>query len=411
MRLHFFTLTMTTDSNSFPDPGLRTRLLRAGRNPAYTGGSAVNPPLVRASTVTFDNTQHQREMRAARGHDRVFNYGARGTPTTFALEDAVSELEGAYRTRLLPTGLAAIGMTLLSYLQPGDHVLLTDSAYQPVRHLSQQFLQPYGIEYSFFAADGSDLQSKLRPNTRMVYAECPGSLVYEMCDLPALAAVAHAHGALVVADNTWGSGCQYRPLALGADVSVMAATKYLSGHSDVMMGTVATTRAAWGALAERCDAFGMTVSPDDAWLVLRGMRSLAARLKMHEEHALQVAHWLQSHAAVRTVFCPALPSHPGHALWLRDCHGTNGLLSIELAPGTSSDAVDQFIDGLQLFGLGASWGGYESLVTAANMDQARSVTDWSARGPVVRLHIGLEDPRDLIADLAQALENLPPGGR
>lgn len=385
---------------------VNTRLSHMGKAPAYAGGSAVNPPIVRASTVVFDSTAHQREMRARRGQERIFSYGARGTPTSFALEDAVSELEGAYRTRLLPTGLAAIGMALLSYLQPGDHVLVTDSAYQPVRHLTQQFLQPYGIEYSFFAADGSDAEAKMRPNTRMLYAECPGSLVYEMCDLPALAAMAHARGAMVVVDNTWGSGVQYRPLALGADVSIMAATKYLSGHSDVMMGTVATTQAAWEPLAERCDAFGMTVSPDDAWLVLRGLRTLSARLRMHEEHALQVAHWLEGHPAVRAVFCPALQSHPGHALWQRDCTGTNGLISFELAPGTAPEAVDRLIDGLRLFGLGASWGGYESLVTPAHMAQARSVTDWSARGPVVRLHIGLEDPRDLIADLDQALARL-----
>lgn len=196
----------------------------------------------------------------------------------------------------------------------------------------------------------------MRPNTRMLYAECPGSLVYEMCDLPALAAMAHERGAIVVADNTWGSGYQYRPLLLGADVSVMAATKYLSGHSDVMMGTVATTEAAWGALAERCDAFGMTVSPDDAWLVLRGMRTLAARLQMHEQHALTVAKWLLEQPAVRTVFCPALPSHPGHELWLRDCQGTNGLVSFELPEGTPQANVDRFIDSLRLFGLGASWG-------------------------------------------------------
>lgn len=382
----------------------QTRLLRVGKAPAYAGGTAVNPPLVRASTVLFDSTAQQREMRGRRGDERIFSYGARGTPTSFALEDAVSELEGAYRTRLLPTGLAAIGMTLLSYLRPGDHVLLTDSAYQPVRHMARQFLQPYGIEYSFFAADGSDAEAGMRPNTRMLYAECPGSLVYEMCDLPALAAMAHARGALVVVDNTWGSGVQYRPLALGADVSIMAATKYLSGHSDVMMGTVATTQAAWALLAERCDAFGMAVSPDDAWLVLRGMRSLGARLQMHGQHALLVARWLQAHPAVATVFCPALPSHPGHALWQRDCHGTNGLLSLELRPGTPQAAVDRLIDGLQLFGIGASWGGYESLVTQAHMAEARSVTDWSRRGPVVRLHIGLEDPADLVADLARAMD-------
>ncbi len=397
---------MTTSPSTTPDLGLQTRLLHAGKAPVYAGGSAVNPPLVRASTVLFDNVAAQREMRARRGSERLFTYGARGTPTTFALEDAVSELEGGFRTRLFPTGLAAIGMTLLSYLKPGDHVLMSDSVYEPARHLAHSFLEPYGIHYSFFAADGSDAEAGMRPNTRLVYAECPGSLVYEMCDLPALAAMAHARGALLAADNTWGSGCQYRPLALGADISVMAATKYLSGHSDVMMGTVATTRDAWQPLAERSDAFGMTVSPDDAWLVLRGIRSLTARLQMHERHALQVAAWLQARPEVATVFCPALPTHPGHAIWQRDCRGTNGLLSFELRPGTAGVAVDRLVDGLDLFGLGASWGGYESLVTPADMTRARSVTDWRGRGPVVRLHIGLEDPADLVADLANGFAAL-----
>ncbi|MVW72736.1 cystathionine beta-lyase [Bordetella sp. 15P40C-2] len=384
--------------------GLQTRLVAAGKAPRYEGGSAVNPSIVRASTVVFQNTAQQREMRERRGHDRLFTYGARGTPTAFALEDAVSELEGAYRTRLLPTGLAAIAMTLLSYLRPGDHVLISDSAYQPVRQLAHQFLEPYGIAFSFFAADGSDVEAKWRPNTQLLYVESPGSLVYEMCDLPALAEIAHARGAWVAADNTWGSGCQYRPLALGADISVMAATKYLSGHSDVMMGTVATTRDAWEPLAQRCDAFGMTVSPDDAWLVLRGIRTLIPRLAMHERQALKVAQWLASQRGVTTLFCPALTSHPGHDLWQRDCQGTNGLISFELTPGTSQATVDRFIDSLELFGIGASWGGHESLVTQAHMTQARSVTDWSQRGPVVRLHIGLEDPNDLIDDLARALE-------
>ncbi len=390
--------------------GIQTRLTRTGKAPVYDGGSAVNPALVRASTVVFRNTAEQREMRARRGTERIFSYGARGTPTTFALEDAVSELEGAYRTRLFPTGLAAIGMTLLCYLKPGDHVLMSDSVYEPARNLSAAFLAPYGIDCSFMAADGSDAAAKLRPNTRLVYAECPGSLVYEMCDLPALAALAHGHGALLAADNTWGSGLQYRPLALGADISVMAATKYLSGHSDVMMGTVATTEACWQPLADRCDAFGMTVSPDDAWLVLRGMRTLSARLQMHDRHAMAVAHWLQARPEVAAVYCPALPEHPGHALWQRDCrHGTNGLLSFELPAGTAADAVDRFVDSLQLFGLGASWGGYESLVTPTNMAKARSVTDWSAHGPILRLHIGLEDPADLTADLERGFAALREG--
>jgi cystathionine beta-lyase len=288
-----------------------TRLTRTGKNPSHAGGSPVNTPLVRASTVLFDSVGAMRDARARRDGERIFSYGARGTPTTFALEDAVSELEGAYRARLFPTGLAAIGMVLLSYLKPGDHVLMSDSVYEPTRNLVHSFLAPYGIRSSFFAADGSGIEELFEPTTRLVYAECPGSLVYEMCDLPRLAALTHARGALLAADNTWGSGLQYRPIALGADISTMAATKYLSGHSDVMMGTVATTEAAWRPLNERCDAFGMTVSPDDAWLVLRGIRTLSARLQMHERHALEVAHWLEKRPEVATVFCPALPGHPG----------------------------------------------------------------------------------------------------
>lgn len=383
-----------------------TRLVHAGKQPAFEGGRPVNPPVVRASTVLFDSTAHQREMRQRRGEERVFTYGARGNPTNYALEDLVSELEGAYRTRLFPTGLAAIAMTLLAYLKPGDHVLMSDSVYEPARKLVDSFLTPYNIRCTFFAADGSDVEEKMEAGTRMVYTECPGSLVYEMCDLPRLARIAHARGALLVADNTWGSGHQYRPLALGADVSVMAATKYLSGHSDVMMGTVATTQAAWQALNERSDAFGMTVSPDDAYLVLRGARSMAARLALHESHALKVAAWLQARSEVATVFCPALPGDPGHALWQRDCKGTNGLLSFELQHSFDQAAAERLIDGLRLFGLGASWGGYESLVTLANLRNARSVTDWSGRGQIIRLHIGLEDPADLLADLQQGFAAL-----
>lgn len=383
-----------------------TRLVHAGKHPAFDGGSPVNPPIVRASTVLFDSVAQQREMRERRGDERLFTYGARGNPTSFALEDLVSELEGAYRTRLFPTGLAAIAMILLSYLKPGDHVLMSDSVYEPARKLADSFLAPYNIRCTFFAADGSDVEEKIEAGTRLIYAECPGSLVYEMCDLPRLAKLARARGLLLVADNTWGSGCQYRPLALGADVSIMAATKYLSGHSDVMMGTVATTKEAWPALAERSDAFGMTVSPDDAYLVLRGARSLAARLAMHESHGLQVAHWLQLRNEVATVFCPALPDHPGHALWQRDCKGSNGLVSLELQPGFNQRAAERLIDSLQLFGIGASWGGYESLVTLADMRRARSVADWSARGQVIRLHVGLEDPADLLGDLAQGFAAL-----
>lgn len=397
---------MSSDSSSSRRPDPQTRLLHSGKQAAPDGGRPVNPPLVRASTVLFDSVQAQRDVRARRGKDRVFVYGARGTPTSFALEDAISELEGAHRTKLFPTGLAAIAMTFLTYLRPGDHLLMSDAVYEPARHLAHSFLKPYGIDCTFFAADGSGIEDLFQPNTRLVYAECPGSLAYEMCDLPRLAALAHGKGALLAADNTWGSGLQYTPLALGADISIMAATKYLSGHSDVMMGSVSTTREAWQPLSDRSEAFGMTVSPDDAWLVLRGIRSLAARLQMHERHALAVAAWLTEQPEVAMVHCPALPHHPGHALWQRDCRGTNGLLTVEFQSGTGDAALEELVDSLAMFGLGASWGGYESLVSLVDMKRARTVTDWSGRGPLLRLHIGLEHPQDLIDDLTAGLRAL-----
>jgi cystathionine beta-lyase len=268
-----------------------------------------------------------------------------------------------------------------------------------VRHLTEQFLRPYGIESSFCAADASDIESRLRPATRLIYLECPGSLVYEMCDLPRVAALARQRGILVAADNTWGSGLLYRPLTLGADISIIAATKYLGGHSDVMLGTATTTQDAWLPLQKRCDAFGVSVSPDDAWLVLRGVRTLKARLALHEAQALRVAHWLQGRPAVKTVFCPALADHPGHALWRRDFSGTNGLLSFELQEGHQQADADRFVEALRLFAIGSSWGGYESLVMPQNVAKARTVADWSGRGPVIRIHVGLEDVEDLLHDL------------
>lgn len=380
---------------------LPTRLAHAGRTSNVAGGQPVNPPVVRASTVLFESVAQQREMRARRGHDRLFTYGARGNPTNFALEDMVTMLEGGYRTRLFPTGLAAAAMVILSYVRPGQHVLLPDCVYEPVRNLADGFLRQHGIAADFYAADGSDLAARLRPATRLVYVEAPGSLSYEMCDLPAVAALAHAHGALVAADNTWGSGLLYRPLELGADISLMAATKYLGGHSDVMMGTVCTTEGAWTELSATADAFGMTVSADDAYLVQRGIRSLGARLAQHQESAIAIAGWLRERPEVARIFCPALPDDPNHALWLRDCHGTNGLLSFTLR-STAPVAAERFVDSLQLFGIGASWGGFESLAVLADMRRARSVTDWSEHGQVIRLHIGLEGVGDLLADLEQA---------
>ena len=377
-----------------------TRLVHTGRGPA---GSAVpvNPPVMRASTVLFDSLSTYRDMRARRDHERLLTYGARGTQTAFALEEALVELEGGYRAQLFPSGLAAIAMTFVAYLRSGDHVLVTDAVYGPVRRLCTDYLEPNGIQFDYYAADGSDLESKVKPNTRMIYAECPGSLTYEMIDLPAVVKLAKARDIRVAVDNTWGSGWLYNPLALGADISVIAITKYISGHSDLVMGAVVTTEAAWRALGERCDAFGQGASPDDAYLALRGLRTLGARLEIHQRNAVAVVDWLRQRPGIRTVYFPALPTHPGHDIWKRDFSGSNGLVSFEVADAGAAQ-VDAMIDSLEFFGIGSSWGGYESMALPADVGQARTVTDWSGHRPIVRLHIGLEDPADLIRDLERA---------
>lgn len=376
---------------------LRTRLVHGARTAKGVGARPVNVPVSRLSTVLFDNLAQMRDARARRDSERVLSYGARGNPTAFALEDLVTELEGGYRTRLFGTGLAAVAQTFLAYLRPGDHVLITDAVYAPVRRVARDFLEAFGIEVDYFAPDGSDLPGRLQANTKMVYTEVPGSLLYELCDLPAIAALCKPRGILLAVDNTWGSGVLYRPLALGADISIMALTKYLSGHSDVVMGSVCTRQEAWPALAAMSDSFGNTVSPDDAYLVLRGARTLVPRLDTHERQALEIAHWLQAQPQVKRVFHPALPEHPGHGLWQRDFNGSNGLLSFELRE--HDDAyLERFIDALQVFGLGASWGGFESLVTVADTQDRQRAED-RALNPVVRLHVGLEDVEVLIEDL------------
>ena len=382
-----------------PTPRVRTQLVHCARTEKGNGGRWVNVPVTRLSTVLFDNLAQMRDARSRRDHERVLSYGARGNPTAFALEDLVTELEGGYRTRLFGTGLAAVAQTFLAYLRPGDHVLITDAVYSPVRRLAREFLQPFGIEVSYFTPDASDLAAKLQTNTKMVYTEVPGSLLYELCDLPALAALCKPRGILLAVDNTWGSGYLYRPLTLGADISIMALTKYLCGHSDVVMGSVCTREDVWQPLGAMSDTFGSAVSPDDAYLVLRGARTLATRLDVHERQALDIAHWLQAQPQVKRVFHPALPDHPGHALWRRDFKGSNGLLSFELRNADEA-YIERFIDALQLFGLGASWGGYESLITVAELKERHSAAD-RALNPVLRLHIGLEDVEALIEDLAR----------
>jgi cystathionine beta-lyase len=382
-------------------PSRLTQLAQAGRQLHGTGTRPVNPPLMRTSTVVFDTVAQWREAREKRKTEQVMSYGARGTETTFALENALTQLEGGWRTKLYPTGLAAAAAVLLACLRPGDHVLITEAVYQPVRALCVELLQPMGIDCEFYAADGHDVESRLRPQTRLIYAEVPGSLFHEMVDLGVLAALAARSGALLAVDNTWASGWLFNPLAHGADISILAVTKYISGHSDVMMGAAVCNQRAFAQVAATSDAMGQTASPDDAALALRGMRTLGVRLALHQQHAMAVAHWLQQRPEVAAVLYPALPADPGHAIWRRDFSGANGLLTVELHD-RRVERRDAFVDALRLFGIGASWGGFESLALPVEPGAARNVDDWSDRGSFVRLHIGLEDPDELIADLAQA---------
>lgn len=375
-----------------------TRLLRAGR--PHHGW--VNTPVTRASTYVFDSVAEWRDTRARREQERLPSYGARGTDSTHALEDALVELEQGHRAALYPTGQAAIAIVLLAFLRAGDHVLVTDAVYEPVRRFCAEHLTRLGIDYTFYRPDGVGIEAMMRPNTRMIYAEAPGSLTYEMPDLRDLSTAARKHDCWLAVDNTWASGLIYKPLTLGADISVMAATKYLGGHADVMMGAVVTNARAWSLLERANIDFGQTVGADDAFLVLRGMRSLPLRMAQHARNAMQVATWLQARPEIARVLCPALPGDPSHAIWRRDCTGANGLLTLELEGAFSAADAERLIDALNLFGIGASWGGFESLVIPAKLD-TRALPHSTPRGAMLRLHIGLEDPEDLIDDLEQGL--------
>ncbi|WP_449117564.1 cystathionine beta-lyase [Pseudomonas viridiflava] len=376
------------------DPRAHTALSQRGRSAGSGPGLSVNPPVVRISTVLFDSLAALREAEVqTAGPERSLTYGANGNPTAFALQDLISELENAHGTCLYPTGLAAVAQMFQSFLRPGDHVLMTESVYGPVRRLANTMLKAFDIQFDYYAANGSDIESLIKPNTRMIYAEVPGSLTFDMCDLPALSRLCKAKNLLLAVDNSWGSGVLFKPLELGADISLMALTKYVAGHSDVMMGSVSVTEAHWKTLRTMNTAVGNTVSPDDAYLVLRGARSLAARMAMHERHALQVAQWLLEQPQVARVLYPALESDPGHAIWKRDFHGCNGLLSFEFKT-TDRQVLDRFVGALKLFGIGYSWGGFESLITEIEQHGPDR-----GDGPMLRLQIGLESPDDLIADL------------
>lgn len=390
-------------------PRPETRLIHAGRRKAWThlgegAGGIVNPPVWRASTILYDDVAHLKRGTETNRDGDLF-YGRRGTPTQWALADAITALEpGAEGTMLYPSGVAAVSAALLSVLKPGDHLLMVDSAYDPTRNFCDGFLKSWGVETSYYdPLIGSGIAALMQPNTKAVFLEAPGSLTFEVQDVPAIVAAAKAHGARTLLDNTWATSLYFTAIEKGVDLVITAATKYLGGHSDAMLGAVTTHKACWMGLRRTAQMLGQFVSADDAYLVLRGMRTLALRLKQHEASALQIAHWLAAQEEVAQVLHPALPSCPGHDLWARDFAGASGLFSFVLQGG-DADARAALINGLQHFGIGYSWGGYESLALPVDPEKYRSATRWDAAGPVVRLSIGLEHPDDLIADLKAGLD-------
>jgi len=335
-------------------------------------------------------------------------YGRRGTPTSEALENALRELEGpaCAGVALLPSGLAAISTALLALLNAGDHLLVTDSVYQPTRKFCDGVLERYDIATTYYdPLIGAGIAALIRPNTRAVFVEAPGSLSFEMQDVPAIAAAAHAKGAVVLMDNTWASPLYFRAFDKGVDLSIQAATKYIGGHSDVMLGTVSAGKATWERLSDTVHALGLCVGPDDIYLGLRGLRTMGVRLAQHYQSGLKIARWLEQRPEVARVLHPALASCPGHAIWQRDFSGASGLFSIVLKP-VADTAVHAFLNELSLFGIGASWGGFESLAIPFNCASFRTATKWAPGGPTVRIHIGLEDTDDLIGDLERGLAAL-----
>lgn len=379
-----------------------TKLVGGGRRPEWTG-PIVNPPVHRASTILFE-TCAALDAGASLNADGEFHYGRRGTPTQWALAEALNDLEpGAGGTMLYPSGVAAIAIALLTVLKSGDDLLMVDSAYGPTRAFCRQVLAPMGITTRFYdPLVGAGIADLIRDNTAAIFLETPGSLTFEVQDLPAIVAAAKARGVVTLLDNTWATPLLLPALPLGIDLSILACTKYVVGHSDVMMGSVTATPTLYPALRQRTQLYGQHISPDDAYLTHRGLRTMAVRLRQHQESALTIARWLDAQPEIARVLHPALPSCPGHEHWVRDFKGASGLFSIVLNGGTAA-ARAALIDGLTHFGIGYSWGGYESLALPIVPATLRSATRWEAEGPAIRLHIGLEHVDDLIADLDAGL--------
>jgi len=382
------------------DMRMDTILGHAGRAPERFDG-AVNVPVIRASTVLFP------DVDAHDGAERFkdVTYGRHGTTTRFALEEALAQVEGAARVSAVSSGVAAIAVSLLAFTRPGDHILVADNVYGPTRHFCNARLKRNGVDTEFYDPGiGAGIAHLIRDDTRLVFCESPGSLTFEMQDLPAIGAAARARGIPVLADNTWATPYFFRPFEKGVDVSIHSATKYIVGHADVIMGTIGATEEHWRTIRQTAADYGYTASPDDCYLALRGLRTLAPRLRQQMRNALVVARWLAQRPEVARVLYPALESDPGHALWQRDMTGAASLFGVELRPAPER-AVKAAINSLRYFGHGASWGGFESLVTYPKPERLRTATRW-ASGPLLRLHVGLEDPDDLIGDLAAAFDVL-----
>jgi cystathionine beta-lyase len=382
----------------------RTKLTHAGNSP-FDNHGIVNPPVYHASTVLYRTVEELRFKEKA-PFEHV-TYGRTGTPTSWAFEEAVAALEEADRAIAMPSGLGAIAGALYSFLKAGDHVLMTDTAYFPTRKLCDNQLAKIGVSTTYYdpmlTADA--LEQLVRDNTRVIYLESPGSHTFEVQDVPAIAALAKRRGIVTIIDNTWASPLFFKPLTHGVDVSVHAATKYIVGHSDVMMGIIALNDEHFMTVKSQVHGMGYSVGPDDVYLALRGLRTMSARLAQHQQTALRLADWLRQRPEVEKVLHPALPGTPGHEFFKRDFKGSSGLFSVILKP--CSDAqLTAMLDGMQLFGMGYSWGGYESLIIPSNIGSARTATKWKTDGPMLRIHAGLEDPDDLIADLEAGFQRL-----
>jgi cystathionine beta-lyase len=376
-----------------------TLLAHAGRDPGAFGG-LVNTPVCRGSTIVADSLE-QWESRKAPGN-AMASYGRFGTATSRAFEESIARLEGGHRAIVFPSGLAACTHALMALARPGDHLLVTDNVYGPTRQFATRVLARLGVEVEFFDPQlGGGIRTLLRPTTRAVYLESPGSLTFEVQDVAAIAAEAHRVGAFVVMDNTWATPLFFQPFAHGVDISIQAATKYLVGHSDALLGVATANARAWDLLREGAHDFGQTAGPDDIYLALRGLRSLAVRLRRHQQNGLGLAQALRAHPAVRRVLHPGLEGDPGHALWARDFRGASGLFGVELRPMTRGQ-LSAFFSSLRLFGIGLSWGGYESLALPVD-PPVRSVRPFACEGVLVRVHAGLENVEDLIADFTGAL--------